>query len=61
MKCECMDRGCLEHRGGICHEDAAEDCTVFRVDMEDQDGTAMCAGCAGDALESGVFTMRDVE
>jgi len=29
---------------------------LFRVDMEDETGTAMCEECADDALDSGVFT-----
>ena len=28
---------------------------VYRVDMEDRTGTAMCPTCVNDAMESGVF------
>lgn len=52
--CECTDSGCPVHEG-------KEDCgrrgngTVYRVDMEDNTGTVMCAACADDAMQSGVF------
>jgi hypothetical protein len=35
--------------------------TLHRIDMEDATGTRMCAGCAEDALESGVFRSENAE
>ena len=50
--CECRDPGCP-----CCHGSCtkAKRFTLVRVDMEDDTGTNMCAGCADDALESGLF------
>jgi hypothetical protein len=51
-RCECSDPGCP-----CCHGHCERKATTVlcRSDMEDETGTAMCEGCAGDALESGVF------
>ena len=57
MTCQCSDGGCPVHKGRNCKRVA--ETTVFRVDMEDVDGTPMCDGCASDALDSGVFTTKD--
>jgi hypothetical protein len=52
--CECADAGCPGHKGkNRCHYPVAH--VMFRVDMEDKTGTAMCEGCATDAFESGLF------
>lgn len=56
--CECTDPDCKAHRGSECAVIA--DCqTLYRVDMEDETGTAMCDDCADDAFASGLFTTRD--
>ncbi len=54
-KCECTDMRCPAHEG---IEDCREVATVilYRIDMEDITGTAMCEDCASDAFESGLFT-----
>lgn len=52
-RCECADPGCPVCHGH-CDQDSAT--TLYRVDMEDVTGTPMCAGCAEDAMKSGVFT-----
>jgi hypothetical protein len=31
---------------------------LFRIDMNDRSGTDFCMLCAGDALESGLFSIR---
>lgn len=54
--CDCADSGCPEHKGSDRCTNGA-DSRVFRVDMDDESGTAMCSHCAGDALDSGVFTV----
>ena len=52
--CGCADPGCPAHAGkGTCRHDA--NTTVYRCDMDDKTGTRMCADCAADALNSGVF------
>lgn len=51
-QCECGDPGCPVCAGS-CENRATV--VLVRVDMEDCDGTCMCAGCADDALESGLF------
>ena len=54
-RCECADPGCLGHvKVSKCTYGAWS--TVYRIDMADETGTRMCETCAGDALESGVFT-----
>ena len=53
--CECSDPGCPVHKGiSSCSRLAIT--VLYRVDMEDRTGTAMCEGCASDAFESGLFT-----
>ena len=51
-KCECSDSGC-KCCSGKCSHDVEQ--TLFRIDMDDQTGTPMCAGCADDAFESGLY------
>ena len=54
-KCECSDFGCPAHKGeSDCRKIATT--LLFRVDMEDNTGTAMCEACAEDAFLSGLFT-----
>ena len=53
-KCECHDKGCRHHLGATCSEPEAF-IVVFRIDMQDASGTAMCEICSEDALETGVF------
>jgi hypothetical protein len=54
-KCECADAGCAVHVGvSDCRELATT--ILYRVDMQDETGTAFCEACADDAMESGVFT-----
>jgi hypothetical protein len=60
VSCECGDPGCPVHRGEeFCGNQAVT--VVYRIDMEDETGTAMCDKCSEDALESGVFTTKDEE
>jgi hypothetical protein len=53
-KCECADKGCCVHEG-------SSDCRnlgttiLYRVDMEDNNGTIFCDDCANDATMSGLF------
>lgn len=58
--CECGDHGCPVHQGtSRCTESA---CAVaYRIDMEDETGTPMCAECAADAADSGVFRIEGGE
>ena len=52
--CQCADPGCPIHPGHhTCDQRAKE--RLFRVDMEDREGTWFCTGCANDALSSGLF------
>ena len=51
--CQCSDPGCPECKG---HCDHRAKSVLLRIDMEDRTGTPMCAKCADDALESGLFT-----
>lgn len=54
-KCECSDPGCPVHMGkSNCIKYAYV--ILYRVDMEDNSGTAMCEECADDAMMSGLFT-----
>ena len=50
--CECSDPGCPAC-AGKCHRIAAYD--LYRVDMQDEGGTAFCHPCADDAMKSGLF------
>lgn len=54
MICECSDPRCPAHAGPSCEQVATA--TLYRVDMTDETSTAMCSGCADDAMESGLFT-----
>ncbi len=57
-QCECFDSGCSHKE----RHDSYPRCTalattiLYRVDMVDNTGTAMCDACADDAFESGLFT-----
>jgi len=52
--CQCSDWICSVHTGtSTCSHPATR--TLFRIDMEDQTGTAFCDGCAEDAMNSGLF------
>lgn len=58
ITCECSDSGCRTHRGqSHCTYHSAN--LLYRVDMNDEAGTAMCDGCADDAFTSGLFETRD--
>jgi len=52
--CGCIDRSCPAHPNVVCAMPATT--TIYRVDMDDDDGTHMCDDCAADAIESGLFT-----
>jgi hypothetical protein len=57
-KCECADSNCPVHSGSnVCLN--APTTILFRIDMDDETGTAMCDGCTDDALNSGMFTTDD--
>ena len=58
MQCECSEQNCPVHPGrSQC--DSEMTVTLFRVDTDDQTGTARCDGCARDALDSGLFVTED--
>jgi hypothetical protein len=50
--CACSDPGCPVCAGKCTHKATT---AVRRIDMEDRTGTPMCAQCAADALDSGLF------
>ena len=56
--CCCKDPKCPECKGD-CMEIACT--TVLRSDQEDHTGTPMCGNCAADAIESGVFYIKEEE
>src|SRR5215831_10164032 len=57
-RCECSDPGCpVKHGSKDCGKRTAG--KVYRVDMEDRTGTAMCNACLEDAMDSGVFTTEE--
>lgn len=53
-RCECTDAKCPSRHDTYCYKDATT--IVYRLDMDDETGTAMCDHCAEDALNSGVFS-----
>lgn len=58
MNCQCADSKCPTHmRMSQCSHAAS--ITVYRVDMQDAQGIPMCGECGGDALESGLFRLKD--
>jgi hypothetical protein len=60
VKCECAEPQCVAHRlHSSCNQPATD--FLFRVDMTDETGTAMCEACATDAFESGLFTAHEDE
>lgn len=59
-KCECSDAGCKGHKGtSDCRAVALQ--ILYRVDMQDEAGTAFCDACADDAFSSGLFTTIEDE
>jgi hypothetical protein len=54
--CLCVDPLC-PHCCGKCQDKA--DSVVFRSDMQDETGTQMCSFCAEDALNSGVYNLKE--
>ncbi len=59
-RCECADSGCAAHKDHTrCNELATT--ILYRVDMEDNTGTAMCDACTEDAFDSGLFTTNDYD
>jgi len=59
-RCECSDPACpVQHPDSNCRQVATT--ILYRVDMEDVTGTAMCDACASDAMESGLFTDKTEE
>ena len=60
LKCKCSDKGCPIHNGKAeCYEKS--DLLLYRIDQVDEVGTAMCDGCADDAMESGVFDIETAD
>ena len=53
VRCECSDPQCPECQGK-CEHWSTE--ILYRIDMEDETGTAFCDQCSADAMSSGVFT-----
>lgn len=56
LTCECSDPRCPAC-AGRCRERA--DTILYRIDMRDITGTAMCEPCAEDALDSGLFRAEE--
>lgn len=56
--CECTDPSCPECAGNCDHK-ATE--ILYRLDMDDESGTAFCDQCSADAMHSGVFTDQSQE
>lgn len=57
--CQCSDPGCpVGHGSKECGKSSKFN--VYRVDMNDEFGTLMCADCANDAAESGVFNVKSI-
>lgn len=54
-QCECFDSGCSAHKGKKSCGNNAE-MYLYRLDMEDETGTAFCEDCASDAMDARVFT-----
>jgi len=60
VRCECSDDRCPAHKGsGRCNHQATD--ILYRVDMQDETGTAMCDACSDDAFSSGLFTTETDE
>jgi hypothetical protein len=58
VKCECSDDRCPTHKGtDRCRKQATD--ILYRVDMQDESGTAFCDDCADDAFSSGLFTTEE--
>lgn len=57
-KCECADKGCPAHQGSSDCRNVANT-ILYRIDMDDQTGTALCDDCANDATMSGLFVEGD--
>lgn len=56
--CGCIDTACPTHPGEACAMPA--NTNVYRVDMDDADGTPMCFDCCDDAIESGLYRLKEV-
>lgn len=52
--CQDSDPGCPHHKGANCVNKATM--TVYRIDMEDWTGIAVCHWCAEDMLNAGTFS-----
>ena len=63
-KCECFDPGCpCVETGKGTHLPAGHNGLVqilYRVDMDDKTGTAMCETCADDAFDTGLFSYESL-
>jgi hypothetical protein len=60
QKCGCSDSGCSAHKDKpACTEEAKT--ILYRIDLDDEYGTAFCDKCAKDALDSGVYTNEKVK
>jgi len=51
--CECSDPACPACKGGC---KCVARTVLYRVDMEDETGTAFCNMCADDAMKHGLLT-----
>jgi len=61
-RCECTDAECPVHphphnEDTRCPRKAT--CVLFRTDMDDYTGVALCDPCAEDALDSDLFAWAD--
>ena len=53
-KCECCDPLCPVDHSSDCRHTATT--ILYRIDMQDETGAALCEDCADDAFASGLFT-----
>ena len=59
-KCECADPKCAVHaKESICPNEGS--LFLYRVDMVDNCGLFFCDECAQDALESGLFAVKELD
>lgn len=53
--CECHDGLCPGHVNAAKWCERSRTMTLYRIDMDDRDGTPMCDVCGADAMASGLF------
>ena len=60
-QCQCVDAGCVVTHGPWSRDRqfpclGPVTCTLYRVDIDDAEGTRFCERCADDAMDSGLFS-----